>query len=214
MQALYRLCSAPISSESPFTSGCFVSAFKIGTVPGTRLGSVRTTFEFPYRYRYSYAYLTDQITHTSVLVELKLHEVLSTASRPHRCPLSTTSTLYSFIAYRLTELDQVRGCDSTEDLGIDDCSTHPSLPTADCLSGWRFDWWRFWSAICNLKSEIRFFLKSAMSQAIQWIDDPIQYNPIDQRSMIDLRPKIRAYSYQLSTEHSSFNICRSLYRYL
>jgi hypothetical protein len=104
-------------------------------VPGTRLGSVRTTFEFPYRYRYSYAYLTDQITHTSVLVELKLHEVLSTASRPHRCPLSTTSTLYSFIAYRLTELDQVRGCDSTEDLGIDDCSTHPSLPTADCLSG-------------------------------------------------------------------------------
>ena len=86
--------------------------------------------------------------------------------------------------------------------------------SADCLSGWRFDWWRFWSAICNLKSEIRFFLKSAMSQAIQWIDDPIQYNPIDQRSMIDLRPKIRAYSYQLSTEHSSFNICRSLYRYL
>ena len=23
------------------------------------------------------------------------------------------------------------------------------LPTADCLSGWWFDWWRFWSGICN-----------------------------------------------------------------
>ena len=131
-------------------------------------------------------------------------------------PLSFVYHIDAIFFYRLpvSELNQIRGCDSTEDLGIDDCSTHPSLPTADCLSGWRFDWWRFWSAICNLKSEIRFFLKSAMSQAIQWIDDPIQYNPIDQRSMIDLRPKIRAYSYQLSTEHSSFNICRSLYRYL
>ena len=131
-------------------------------------------------------------------------------------PLSFVYHIDAIFFYRLpvSELNQIRGCDSTEELGIDDCSTHPSLPTADCLSGWRFDWWRFWSAICNLKSEIRFFLKSAMSQAIQWIDDPIQYNPIDQRSMIDLRPKIRAYSYQLSTEHSSFNICRSLYRYL
>ena len=99
----------------------------------------------------SYAYLTDQITHTSVLVELKHHEVLSTASRPHRCPLSTTSTLYSFIAYRLTELDQMRGCDSTEDLGIDDCSTDPSLPTACPVDGSTDEG-------SDLQSEIRFFL--------------------------------------------------------
>jgi len=110
-------------------------------------------------YRYSYAYLTDQITHTSVLVELKLREVLSTASRPHRCPLSTTSTLYSFIAYRLTELDQIRGCDSREDLGIDDCSTHPSLPTADCRLPVRLTVRLMKVLICNLKSEIRFFFK-------------------------------------------------------
>ena len=93
---------------------------------------------------------------------LKLHEVLSRAS-PLSLPvhpLSTTSTLYSFIAYRYQKwIKYEAGCDvriiidATEDLGIDDCSTltqtHPSLPTADCLSGWWFDWWRFWSGICN-----------------------------------------------------------------
>ena len=76
---------------------------------------------------------------------LKLHEVLSRAS-PLSLPvhpLSTTSTLYSFIAYRYQKwIKYEAGCDvriiidATEDLGIDDCSTltqtHPSLPTADC----------------------------------------------------------------------------------
>ena len=68
-------------------------------------------------------------------------------------PLSFVYHIDAIFFYRLpvSELNQIRGCDSTEDLGIDDCSTHPSLPTADCLSGWRFDWWRFWSAIWNLK---------------------------------------------------------------
>jgi len=55
--------------------------------------------------------------------------------------------------YRLpvSELNQIRGCDSTEDLGIDDCSTDPSLPTACPVDGTADEG-------SDLKSAIRFFL--------------------------------------------------------